>query len=55
MPKLRTPNYESVFEQAPAPHIADQGGRRLIHDLGLHGMSLGNVAVRIPVRDSVSA
>ena len=53
--ELRAPNYESVLEQTPALHVADQGGRGLVHDLGLHGMSLGNVAVRIPVRDSISA
>ena len=54
-PKLRTPNYESVLEQTPALHISDESSRGLIHDLGLHGMSLGNVAMGIPIRNSISA
>ena len=53
-PELGTPHHEGILEQAPALHVADEGGRGLVHDLGLHGMGLCYVAVRVPVGDSVS-
>ena len=33
----------------------NQGRRRLVHDLGLHGMRFGNLGMRIPVRDTISS
>ena len=53
--ELRAPNDESVLKQTTAFHVAYECSRWLVHDLCLHGVGLGNVAVRIPVRDPVSS
>ena len=52
--KLSRPNHQSIIQQSSALHIVDQRRSWLIHDFRLHGVSLEDVFVGIPIGDTIT-
>ena len=53
--KLGGPDDEGVIEHAALFEIGDEGRSGLVHDLGLHRVSVLDIGVGIPVGNAISA
>ena len=53
--KFGGPHDQCIFQHAALFEIGEQCSRWLIHDLRLHCVSIGDVGVRVPICDSITA
>lgn len=53
--KLGAPNYQRVIQQTPPFQVVYQCGCRLVHDFRLHGVCVSDIAVRVPVGDTIAS